>query len=49
MVLIYLQPDLGTALTLAAVWAIMIWMAGMRFRHLLVLVAVGWSPCRWSG
>ena len=41
MVLIYLQPDLGTALVLAAVWAVMIWMAGMRFRHLLVLVAAG--------
>lgn len=38
MILIYLQPDLGTALTLAAIWAAMIWTAGIRFRHLLLLV-----------
>jgi rod shape determining protein RodA len=40
MALIYLQPDLGTALTLAAIWAAMMWMAGIRFRHLLLLGAV---------
>jgi rod shape determining protein RodA len=39
MLLIYLQPDLGTALTMIAIWAAMIWMAGLRFRHLFVLVA----------
>jgi rod shape determining protein RodA len=37
MGLIYLQPDLGTALTLIAIWVAMIWMAGIRFRHLLIL------------
>lgn len=49
MLLIYLQPDLGTALTLFAIWAAMIWMAGMRFRHLLLLVAVGLAalPLVW--
>jgi len=41
MVLIYLQPDLGTALTMIAIWAAMIWLAGMRFRHLALLVAGG--------
>jgi len=41
MALIYLQPDLGTSLTLIAIWVAMIWMAGMRFRHLLVLVVAG--------
>jgi rod shape determining protein RodA len=39
MVLIYLQPDLGTALTLIAIWVAMIWMARIRLRHFLVLVA----------
>jgi len=39
MLLIYLQPDLGTALTLVAVWAAMTWIAGIRFRHLLLLAA----------
>lgn len=49
MLLIYLQPDLGTALTLFAIWAAMIWIAGMRFRHLLLLVAVGLAalPLVW--
>jgi rod shape determining protein RodA len=41
MLLIYLQPDLGTALTLVAIWAVMMWMAGIRLRHLLVLVLGG--------
>jgi rod shape determining protein RodA len=49
MVLIYLQPDLGTALTMIAIWVAMIWMAGMRFRHLLILVAAGLAalPLVW--
>ncbi len=41
MVLIYLQPDLGTALTLSAIWAAMIWMAGLRLRHLFLLIGAG--------
>jgi cell division protein FtsW (lipid II flippase) len=47
--LIYLQPDLGTALTFIAIWAAMIWMAGTRFRHLLVLAAGGLAalPLVW--
>jgi rod shape determining protein RodA len=49
MLLIYLQPDLGTALTLIAIWAAMMWMAGMRFRHLLLLAGVGLAalPLVW--
>jgi rod shape determining protein RodA len=51
MVLIYLQPDLGTALTLVAMWAAMVWMAKMRFRHLLILVGGGLVvlPVLWFG
>jgi rod shape determining protein RodA len=41
MVLIYLQPDLGTALTLVAIWVAMIWMAKIRLRHLLILAVGG--------
>jgi rod shape determining protein RodA len=41
MLLIYLQPDLGTALTYIAIWVAMSWMAGMRFRHLFALIAAG--------
>jgi len=40
MLLIYFQPDLGTALSLGAIWMAMIWVAGLRFRFLLLL-AVG--------
>ena len=48
-ILIYLQPDLGTALTLLAIWVAMIWMAGIRFRHLLALLAAGIAvlPLAW--
>jgi rod shape determining protein RodA len=51
MLLIYLQPDLGTALTLVAVWAAMMWMAGLRLRHLLILTAIGLAvlPLAWFG
>jgi rod shape determining protein RodA len=49
MFLIYLQPDLGTALTLVAIWVAMVWMAGIRFRHLLFLVGLGVAalPLAW--
>jgi rod shape determining protein RodA len=49
MGLIYLQPDLGTALTMLAIWAAMIWMAGTRLRHLLLLLAAGLAalPVVW--
>ncbi len=40
MLLIYLQPDLGTALVLGAIWLTMALMAGMRLLH-LVLVGLG--------
>lgn len=49
MLLIYLQPDLGTALTLIAIWTAMIWMSGTRLRYLLTLVAGGLAamPLVW--
>ena len=51
MVLIYLQPDLGTALTLLAIWIAMIWTAGLRLRHLVLLVGAGLVilPVLWFG
>ena len=51
MILIYLQPDLGTALTLLAIWVVVAWMAGIRWRHLLVLVGAGVIvlPLAWFG
>ncbi len=49
MALIYLQPDLGTALTMIAIWMAMIWMGGTRLRHLLVLLIAGLAalPLVW--
>jgi rod shape determining protein RodA len=49
MVLIYLQPDLGTALALGAIWLSTIWLAGIRTRYLLLLIAggIGALPLLW--
>ncbi|MBN1661875.1 MAG: FtsW/RodA/SpoVE family cell cycle protein [Anaerolineae bacterium] len=49
MVLIYLQPDLGTALSLGAMWLAMVWMAGIPLRYLLLLAggAVTALPLLW--
>lgn len=41
MILIYLQPDLSTAVVLAVIWLVMVLMAGMRLLHLGVLGLAG--------
>jgi rod shape determining protein RodA len=41
MILIYLQPDLSTAVVLAVTWFVMVLMAGIRLWHLGVLGIVG--------
>lgn len=41
VVLIYLQPDLGGAVVILVVWAIMIWVAGLRPIHAGFLIAAG--------
>ena len=41
MILIYVQPDLSTAVVLAAIWLVMVLTAGMRLLHLGVLGIVG--------
>ena len=48
-VLIYKQPDLGTALVLAVVWLVMISMAGLRLRHLALFGLAGGlaTPVLW--
>jgi len=49
VILIYLQPDFGTALILTAMWVCMAYVSGVRFRHLLVLVVGGaaLAPMIW--
>ena len=40
-VLIFLQPDLKTTVILAVIWLAIAWAAGLRPRHLAVLIAAG--------
>ena len=49
VVLIYLQPDFGTALILTASWVVMIFLAGVRWRHLALLAgsAAAAVPILW--
>jgi rod shape determining protein RodA len=49
MILIYLQPDLSTAVVLAVIWLVMVLMAGMRLLHLGVLGIAGVlaTPLLW--
>ncbi len=39
--LVLLQPDLGSALLLVAIWFGMLWLAGVRLRYIGAIVAVG--------
>lgn len=41
MVLIFRQPDLGTALVLLAIWFGMVFMAGAKLKHLALLILSG--------
>jgi rod shape determining protein RodA len=41
MILIYLQPDLSTAVVLAVIWLVMVLMAGVRLLHLGILGVFG--------
>jgi len=49
MIVIYLQPDLSTAVVLAVIWLVMVLMAGTRLLHLSVLGIVGalTTPLVW--
>lgn len=39
--LIFDQPDLGTTIVFLFIWAVIIWSAGFRLRHIAMFVAVG--------
>ncbi|MCJ7824756.1 MAG: rod shape-determining protein RodA [Anaerolineales bacterium] len=39
--LVFLQPDLSTAIVLAVIWLALVWAAGARPKHLLALAGVG--------
>jgi len=38
--LIFIQPDLSTAIVLLVIWFAQVWAAGVRLRHLIFLVAI---------
>ncbi|MBI5650982.1 MAG: rod shape-determining protein RodA [Chloroflexi bacterium] len=40
MALIYIQPDLGTTIVLGATWGMMALSAGMRWRDVLIIIAI---------
>jgi len=46
---IYLQPDLGTAVVLGVIWLSLVWVAGVRFHHLVFVGVMGIiaSPFIW--
>lgn len=50
LVLVYLQPDLGTAIVIAATWGVMALAAGMKLRDVLIILAIGAvaAPLIWS-
>lgn len=49
VLLIYLQPDFGTALILFATWLGMVFLAGVRWRHMMLLAVGGLiaTPLVW--
>ncbi len=49
--MIFIQPDLGTTAVIMFVWFVMIWAAGLRFKHLAMFGLVGLAamPALWVG
>lgn len=50
LVLVYLQPDLGTAIVIAATWGVMALASGMKMRDVLIILAIGAvaAPLMWA-
>jgi rod shape determining protein RodA len=46
---LFLQPDLGMSVQLMVIWFVMVWLAGMRWRHLGLFALVGGAllPIVW--
>src|SRR5579871_2823445 len=43
--LVFVEPDLGTSLSFLMIWAVMVVVAGIRWRHALLLLAGGLAAC----
>jgi rod shape determining protein RodA len=50
LLLIFLQPDLGTTIVYVVLWLTLIWAAGLRFKHIALFGLVGLlsMPVIWS-
>ena len=50
LVLVYLQPDLGTAIVIGTTWGVMALAAGMKWRDVLIIAAIGAvaAPLIWA-
>ena len=40
MILVVLQPDFGSALILFSLWAILIWLTGIKKRHFILIIGI---------
>lgn len=40
ILLIFIQPDLGTTIVFVVIWAVLIWAAGLRLQHIALFAAV---------
>src|SRR5262249_8961940 len=51
MMLVFVEPDLGTSMGFLVIWVAMVLLAGLRWRHAALLVAGGLlaSPLIWLG
>ena len=49
--MVFLQPDLGTATVMVFVWFVMAWAAGLRLRHIALFTVAGLAllPVLWAG
>ena len=41
VLLIFLQPDLGTTIVFVVLWFTLIWAAGLRFKHIMMFIMAG--------
>ncbi len=48
--MVFVQPDLGTATVMMFVWFVMVWAAGLRLKHLALFAVVGvaMTPLLWA-
>lgn len=50
VLLIFIQPDLGTTIVFMVIWAVLVWAAGLRLQHIAMFVMVGViaAPLVWT-